>query len=57
MGRMTEEQILSSVKSLASNKGFYSTLYQALLEHPEELTALAKQDFKDIVDLVLYLES
>lgn len=53
---MTENQILEAVKSLAGSQGFYSALYQGLLANPEELTKLAKLNFKDVVDLILYLE-
>ena len=52
---MTENQILETVRSLAGGKGLCSALYQGLLANPEELTRLAKLNFKDVVDLILYL--
>ena len=53
---MNEEQILSAVESLSHSQGFYGRLFEYLSENPEALSRLAKQNFGDVVDLVLFLE-
>ncbi len=56
---MNKEQILNTIKKLGRSQGFYSRLYNALIngEGDDFLNELEKQNFKDSVDLVLYLES
>lgn len=57
---MNKKEILEMVKSLASSQGFYTRLYQYLSEGSEEseeyLDMLEEKNFKDSVDLILYLE-
>jgi hypothetical protein len=57
---MTKEQILSLIRKLASSQGFYSRLYQFLSDKTEDseeyLNHLSEQNFKDDIDLILYLE-
>lgn len=57
---MKKEEILDSIRTLASSQGFYGRLYEALSAGSEEsesvLDDLERQGFNDIVDLVLYLE-
>lgn len=54
---MNKEEILNSIKSLASGQGFYGRLYEQLYDNEEALEFLEKQNFKDIIDLILYLET
>lgn len=58
---MNKEDILKLIRSLSNSQGFYSKLYNFLSEDSEEsrsfLTELENQNFKDCVDLILYLES
>lgn len=55
---MSKEEILNSIRFLANSQGFYSRLL-TLLESDEAdnyLDYLEKQNFKDTIDLVLFLE-
>ena len=58
---MNQQEILESIKNLASSQGFYGRLYEKLSDNSSEsleiLEKLEDQNFKDTVDLVLYLES
>lgn len=58
---MTKQEILNSIKSLASSQGFYSRLYEKLSDNSKEsskvLDKLESLNLKDSVDLVMYLES
>lgn len=62
---MKRDEILKAIGSLASSQGFYSRLYSNLIElrtdDPDEydriMTQLEEQNFKDAVDLVMYLET
>lgn len=54
---MTKEEILNSVAELSRSQGFYERLYETLKDNPEYLDELAEQDFSDVIDLILYLES
>lgn len=59
---MNREQILSAITELAKSQGFYCRLLHAIYSASEEdreefLSRLEAQNFKDVVDLVLYLES
>lgn len=53
--------ILDWIKQLSGSQGFYQRLYDKLTDGSDEsskyLEHLESQNFKDIVDLVLYLES
>lgn len=53
---MNKDEILKAINSLASSQGFYGRLYTHILDNPEYLNYLESMHFKDIVDLVLYLE-
>lgn len=61
---MKREQILGIIKDLAKSQGFYSRLYIDLLyakdnrpeEYDEAMSVLESKNFKDPVDLILYLE-
>lgn len=57
---MNKEQILNAIKELAQSQGFYGRLYRDLTDGSEQaetmLNTLVEQNFKDKVDLVLYIE-
>lgn len=53
---MNEEQILSAVESLSHSQGFYGRLLAELRNNKQALSYLAKQNFGDVVDLVMFLE-
>lgn len=58
---MNREEIIKSIRSLASSQGFYSHLYRVISDDSEDseelLNELESQKFKDVVDLILYLEN
>lgn len=54
---MNKEQILQTIKSLAQSQGFYGRLYEQIVDNEEALEYLEKQDFKDPVDMILFLEN
>ena len=54
---MNKEQILDVIKSLAKSQGFYGRLLKHINEVPSYLDFLEKQNFKDAIDFVLYMES
>lgn len=58
---MKREEITETIKSLASSQGLYSRLYRDLMEldedeYDEVMTELESQNFKDGVDLVMFIE-
>lgn len=61
---MKREEILGAIKTLASSQGFYGRLYNNLMElQTEDITKfnevmeeLESKNFKDVVDLVMYIE-
>ena len=58
---MKREEIMETIKTLASSQGFYGRLYRKLMELDEEkydevMTELESQNFKDGVDLIMYIE-
>lgn len=58
---MKKEEILSAIRSLAANQGFYGRLLIVLTSDEPDAVAyleyLEEQNFKDTVDLVMFLES
>lgn len=54
---MTKEEIMETIKSLAKSQGFYGRLYEFFKENPEVLDFLAKQNFKDRLDMIMFLEA
>lgn len=56
MNALKKDDILRCVKSLAKSQGFYSALYNNLINKPELLEHLEKQEFSDYIDLILFLE-
>ena len=58
---MKREEIMETIKSLASSQGLYGRLYRDLMALDEEkynevMTELESQNFKDGVDLIMYIE-
>lgn len=57
---MTRNEIINTIESLAKSQGFYSGLYLFLKENSKEseeyLFMLENKNFKDPVDLIMYLE-
>lgn len=59
---MKREEIMETIKSLSSSQGLYDRLYRDLMEldedeYDEVMTELESQNFKDGVDLVMFIES
>ena len=54
---MTREEILGAIKDLAKSQGYYDRLLRAIEEDETILDTLEEQNFNDVVDMVLYLES
>lgn len=54
---MNRQEILDTVRSLSRSQGFYGRLYKELQDNEESLDYLVQQNFKDSVDMVLFLES
>ena len=57
---MNRQEILNTIKSLSSSQGFYGRLYMQLSDDSEEvneyLDYLESQNFKDPIDLIMFLE-
>ena len=53
---MKKDDILKSIESLSYSQGFYGRVLNCIEENPEILNELENQNFKDVVDMVLYLE-
>ena len=59
---MKREEIMETIKTLASSQGLYSRLYRDLMaldedEYNEVMTELESQNFKDGIDLIMFIES
>lgn len=54
---MTKKEIMEAIKSLAKSQGFYGILYEFFKENPEALENFAKQNFKNSIDMVMFLEA
>lgn len=53
---MNKEEILETIRKLSCSQGFYGRLYEEIKDNEKALSYLEKQNFKDAVDLVLFLE-
>ena len=51
---MNKEEIRQLLESLASSQGFYQRLLDSITE--EDLDNLASRNFKDAVDLIMFIE-
>lgn len=58
---MNREEILETIRSLAKSQGFYGRLVKILesdeLDTLAYLELLEEQNFKDPIDLILFIES
>ena len=52
-----KEKYLGWIKQLACSQGFYGRLHEQLQNDSMALEMLLENDFKDAVDMVLWLES
>lgn len=53
---MSKDEIYKEIESLSHSQGFYCRVLEAINENPEILDILEEYGFKDVVDLVLFLE-
>ena len=58
---MKREEIMETIKTLASSQGLYSRLYRDLMaldedKYDEIMTELESQNFQNAVDLIMYME-
>lgn len=57
---MNKEQILAAIKELSQSQGSYGRLYRELTSGSsaaeQALSLMVKQNFKDVVEMVLWLE-
>ena len=58
---MNKDEIIANIETLSKSQGYYQGLYEQLAALPTEeldivLSELENENFKDIVDLILYLE-
>lgn len=53
---MNRDEILNTIKSLASSQGFYGRLYEQLYDNDDALEYLERQNFQDPVDMILFFE-
>lgn len=54
---MKREEILDHIKFLSKSQGFYRRLYEQIKDNEEALSYLEEQNFKDLLDLVIFLEN
>lgn len=58
---MNKEEILKAIRGLAMSQGFYGRLYEKLIDGSSEsnelIEKMVEENFKDVVDMVLWLES
>ena len=58
---MNAEQIINAVSTLANSQGFYGRLLERLTDGTESakqcLDVMVAQNFSDVVDMVMWLES
>lgn len=57
---MNKKQILKAIKNLSKSQGFYERLYNKLTDGSEEseayLEEMVEQKFKNVVDLIMFIE-
>lgn len=51
---MNKEEIIQVLQDLASSQGFYQRLLDNITE--EDLDNLASRNFKDVIDLIMFIE-
>jgi len=53
---LTKIEIQKAIETLTRSQGFYGRILKALDNNDELLDKLVDKGFKDVVDLVMYLE-
>ena len=56
---MNKQEIVNAIASLAGSQGLYSRLYIFIMENKDNgalLNYLSSQNFKDKVDMVMFIE-
>ena len=57
---MNKEEILKAIRGLAMSQGFYGRLYEKLIDGSSEsnelIEKMVEENFKDVVDMVMWLE-
>lgn len=53
---MNKKQILNHIATLAQSQGAYERLLKELNENEELLEYFEKQNFNDVVDLIMFIE-
>lgn len=55
---MNKQEILEAIRNLALSQGFYGQLLDQIYDDETEeiLDELEAQNFKDVVDLIMYIE-
>ena len=58
---MNKEEILKAIRGLAMSQGFYGRLYEKWIDGSSEsnelIEKMVEENFKDVVDMVMWLES
>lgn len=54
---MNREEIIDTILSLSKSQGFYKRIYDEIINNEETLEYLECQNFKDTIDLIIFLES
>ena len=59
---MKFEEIMQVIKELSNSQGFYGRLYNGIMTLDDEdlettKQELERQNFKDVIDIILYFES
>lgn len=54
---MTRKEIMEAIQSLAHSQGYYGRLYEELKDNDEALEFLEKQNFKNSLEMVMFLEN
>lgn len=53
---MKKDEILNAITSLSKNQGFYKRLLEEINNDESILNNLEQENFKDTIDLILFLE-
>lgn len=53
---MNAQEIMDTVKELSHSQGLYCRLYEELMDNEEVLNYLVSQNFKDSLDLIMFIE-
>lgn len=53
---MNKEEIRKAIEELACSQGFYGKILESVKMYPHLLDEWEKENFKDVVDMVMYFE-